>query len=63
MYSILPHRALHERSELDAVWEAIFDPDKHVIVQEAPAIRVSLGEEFGMPLGSVTPKKNVCSSS
>jgi NADH-quinone oxidoreductase subunit G len=52
-----PTGALHERSELDAVWEAILDPDKHVIVQEAPSIRVSLGEEFGMPLGSVTPKK------
>ncbi|MCB5245687.1 MAG: [FeFe] hydrogenase, group A [Candidatus Cloacimonetes bacterium] len=52
-----PTGALHERSELDDVWEAILDPDKHVIVQEAPSIRVSLGEEFGMPLGSVTPKK------
>ncbi len=52
-----PTGALHERSELDAVWEAILDPEKHVIVQEAPSIRVSLGEEFGMPLGSVTPKK------
>ena len=52
-----PTGALHERSELDAVWEAILDPDKHVIVQEAPSIRVSLGEEFGMPLGSVTPKR------
>ena len=52
-----PTGALRERSELDAVWEAILDPDKHVIVQEAPSIRVSLGEEFGMPLGSVTPKK------
>jgi len=52
-----PTGALRERSEIDAVWEAILDPEKHVIVQEAPAIRVSLGEEFGMPLGSVTPKK------
>jgi NADH-quinone oxidoreductase subunit G len=52
-----PTGALRERSELDDVWEAILDPEKHVIVQEAPSIRVSLGEEFGMPLGSVTPKK------
>ncbi len=52
-----PTGALREKSEIDAVWEAILDPDKHVIVQEAPSIRVSLGEEFGMPLGSVTPKK------
>ncbi|MCB5261137.1 MAG: [FeFe] hydrogenase, group A [Candidatus Cloacimonetes bacterium] len=52
-----PTGALRERSELDDVWDAILDPDKHVIVQEAPSIRVSLGEEFGMPFGSVTPKK------
>lgn len=52
-----PTGALREHSELDEVWNAILDPDKHVIVQEAPSIRVSLGEEFGMPLGSVTPKK------
>ncbi|MCK9332950.1 MAG: NADH-dependent [FeFe] hydrogenase, group A6 [Candidatus Cloacimonetes bacterium] len=52
-----PTGALRERSEVDEVWEAILDSDKHVIVQEAPSIRVSLGEEFGMPLGSVTPKK------
>lgn len=52
-----PTGALRERNELDDVWDAILDPDKHVIVQEAPSIRVSLGEEFGMPLGSVTAKK------
>ncbi|MBP7117982.1 MAG: [FeFe] hydrogenase, group A [Candidatus Cloacimonetes bacterium] len=52
-----PTGALREHSDIDLVWEAILDSDKHVIVQEAPAIRVSLGEEFGMPLGSVTAKK------
>ena len=52
-----PTGALRENSEIEAVWDAILDPEKHVIVQEAPSIRVSLGEEFGMPLGSVTPKK------
>ncbi len=52
-----PTGALRERSEVDAVWEAILDPEKHVVVQEAPAIRVSLGEEFGLPLGTVTAKK------
>ncbi|MDD2331348.1 MAG: NADH-dependent [FeFe] hydrogenase, group A6 [Candidatus Cloacimonetes bacterium] len=52
-----PTGALREKSEIDAVWEAILDPDKHVIVQEAPAIRVSLAEEFGMELGTVTAKK------
>ncbi|NLO43395.1 MAG: ferredoxin [Candidatus Cloacimonetes bacterium] len=52
-----PTGALRERSEVDDVWDAILDPDKHVIVQEAPSIRVSLGEEFGLPLGTVTAKK------
>ncbi len=52
-----PTGALRERSEIDAVWDAILDPEKHVIVQEAPAIRVSLAEEFGMELGTVTVKK------
>lgn len=52
-----PTGALREKSEVDFVWDALLDPDKHVIVQEAPSIRVSLGEEFGMPLGTVTAKK------
>ncbi len=52
-----PTGALRENSEIDGVWAAILNPDKHVIVQEAPAIRVSLAEEFGMELGTVTVKK------
>jgi len=52
-----PTGALRERGEIDEVWDAILDPEKHVIVQEAPSVRVSLGEDFGLPLGSVTPKK------
>jgi NADH-quinone oxidoreductase subunit G len=52
-----PTGALRERSDIDGVWAAILDPDKHVIVQEAPAIRVSLAEEFGMELGTLTVKK------
>ncbi len=52
-----PTGALRERNDLDVVWEAILDPTKHVVVQEAPAIRVSLAEEFGMELGTVTAKK------
>jgi NADH-quinone oxidoreductase subunit G len=52
-----PTGALREKSAVDDVWQAILDPDKHVIVQEAPSIRVSLGEEYGMELGSLTVKK------
>jgi len=52
-----PTGALREKSELDEVWNAILDPEKHVIVQEAPAIRVALSEEFGMEPGTATPGK------
>lgn len=52
-----PTGALSEKSEIDKVWEAILDPEKVVVVQEAPSIRVSLGEEFGMEPGTVTTKK------
>ena len=39
------------------MWAALNDPDKTVIVQPAPAVRASLGEEFGIPMGtSVTGK-------
>jgi NADH-quinone oxidoreductase subunit G/NADP-reducing hydrogenase subunit HndD len=47
-----PVAALRERTNIDDVWDAIDDPDKYVVVQTAPAVRASLGEEFGMPVGS-----------
>jgi len=47
-----PVGALHEKENINDVWDAIIDPDKFVVVQTAPAIRVALGEEFGMPVGS-----------
>jgi NADH dehydrogenase/NADH:ubiquinone oxidoreductase subunit G len=52
-----PTGALRERSETDEVWDAILDPSKIVVVQEAPAIRVTLAEEFGMEMGTVTVGK------
>jgi len=52
-----PVGALSEKNEIDEVWEAIADPSKHVIVQTAPAVRVALGEEFGMPIGTVVTGK------
>ena len=52
-----PVGALHEKESIDDVWAAINDPDKHVVVQPAPAVRVTIGEEFGFPMGtSVTGK-------
>ncbi len=54
-----PTGALTEKEEIDNVWEAILDPDLHVVVQTAPAVRVALGEEFGMPIGTVVTGKMV----
>lgn len=50
---VCPTAALHENDEIERVWAALADPKKHVIVQTAPATRVSLGEEFGMTSGSI----------
>ncbi len=54
-----PVGALTEKSHIQQVWDALADPDKHVIVQTAPAVRVAIGEEFGMPAGSLVTKKMV----
>lgn len=56
-----PVGALHEKSDVDRVWEAIHDPKKHVIAQTAPAVRVALGEEFRMPIGTPVTGKMVTS--
>ncbi|HHW01625.1 MAG TPA: 2Fe-2S iron-sulfur cluster binding domain-containing protein [Thermoanaerobacterales bacterium] len=52
-----PVGALKEKDDTDKVWQALADPEKHVIVQTAPAIRVSLGEEFGEGRGAIVTKK------
>jgi NADH-quinone oxidoreductase subunit G len=52
-----PVGALYEKSHIEGVWKALSDPDKHVVVQEAPAIRAQLGEEFGMPAGTLVSGK------
>ncbi len=52
-----PVGALYENSQTDEVWKALNDPDKHVVVQEAPAIRAQLGEEFGMEPGTIVSGK------
>jgi len=50
--SVCPVGALREREEIDNVMDAIYDPNIHVIAQIAPAVRVSIGEEFGCKPGS-----------
>ncbi|MEW9122429.1 MAG: NADH-dependent [FeFe] hydrogenase, group A6 [Thermotaleaceae bacterium] len=56
---VCPTAALTEVFHTDKVWEALNDPDKHVIVQTAPAIRVALGELFGMEAGTIVTGKMV----
>lgn len=48
--SVCPTGALTEKSNIPEVWRAL-STDKHVIVQVAPAVRVALGEMFGMEVG------------
>ncbi|MBR3459805.1 MAG: [Clostridia bacterium] len=50
--AVCPTGALTERDDTKKVWAAIADPAKHVVVAPAPSVRVQLGEEFGMPIGS-----------
>lgn len=52
--AICPTGALVIRSQVDQAWDALNDPDKTVIVQIAPAVRVSIGEEFNVPAGEST---------
>lgn len=54
-----PVAALRERPYIEEVLDAINDPDKFVVVQTAPAVRASLGEEFGLPVGTPVTGKMV----
>ena len=50
--AVCPTGALTERDDTKKVWAALADPTKHVVVGPAPSVRVQLGEEFGMPIGT-----------
>jgi NADP-reducing hydrogenase subunit HndD len=50
--TVCPVGALREKDDTEKVWEALANKDLHVVVQTAPAVRVALGEEFGMPIGT-----------
>ena len=47
-----PTGALQERDDTGKVWAALADPTKHVVVGPAPSVRVTLGECFGLPVGT-----------
>ncbi len=51
--TVCPTGALTPCSEVEAAWKALNDPTKTVIAQIAPAVRVALGESFGMAPASV----------
>ena len=54
-----PTAALHEKENIDEVYEKLQDENTVVLVQTAPAVRVALGEEFGMPVGTNVSGKMV----
>jgi len=56
---VCPVGALSEVDDTAKVWAALANPDLHVIVQTAPAVRVAIGEEMGLPAGSKVTGKMV----
>ena len=50
---VCPTGAITEKDDTQRVLDALQDPKKHVIVQVAPAVRVSLGDEFHLPPGAI----------
>ncbi|MCL2225134.1 MAG: NADH-dependent [FeFe] hydrogenase, group A6 [Defluviitaleaceae bacterium] len=57
--NVCPTAALREKEDIDKVWAALENPDLHVVVQAAPAVRAALGEEFGMAVGTRVTGKMV----
>lgn len=54
-----PTGALKEKEYIKDVWNALKDPEMYTVVQTAPAVRVALGEEFGMEVGTNVTGKMV----
>lgn len=55
--AVCPVGAIYEKSYIEDVWDALADPSKHVVVQVAPAVRVSLGDSFGFDSGEIVTGK------
>ncbi|MGL4943882.1 MAG: [FeFe] hydrogenase, group A [Thermoguttaceae bacterium] len=49
--AVCPTGAIVAKTTSDAVWDALYDKTKHVVVQIAPAVRVAVGEAFGAAPG------------
>ncbi|MEI6831833.1 MAG: NADH-dependent [FeFe] hydrogenase, group A6 [Candidatus Omnitrophota bacterium] len=54
---VCPTGAIIENDASQSVWKALSDSKKFVVVEVAPAVRVAIGEEFGMPAGSLVTAK------
>lgn len=48
---VCPTAAISIRTNVTEVWDAIEDPKKRVVAQIAPAVRVAIGDKFGLPKG------------
>ena len=48
---VCPTGAITIKSNVHSVWEAVADRNKRVVVQIAPAVRVAIGDKFGIPKG------------
>jgi len=57
--AVCPTAALTEVDQTGKLIQALADPDKVVVVQTAPAVRVTLGEEFGLKPGTIVTGKMV----
>ncbi|MEG1992974.1 MAG: NADH-dependent [FeFe] hydrogenase, group A6 [Acetivibrio sp.] len=50
--AVCPVGAIYEKDYTEEVFAAIANPEKHVVVQVAPAVRAAIGESFGLPIGT-----------
>ena len=57
--NVCPTAAFLEKRSAGGVWDAIADPEIHVVVQTAPSIRAAIGEGFGLPAGTPCTGKMV----
>ncbi|MBP2626161.1 MAG: hydrogenase, Fe-only [Firmicutes bacterium] len=57
--AVCPTGAITIKNDTEAVWKALSDPSKHVVVQTAPAVRVALGEALDLPQGTIVTGKMV----
>ena len=55
--AVCPVGALREKDSTKTVWDALFDKSKRVVAQTAPAVRATLGEEFGYEPGTLVTGK------